>query len=77
MRVVLRRSGVETLFLREWRVRSLELALLLELALSDDPAPFLSGDCSLWDDLEAMRFEKKDLDRSRPCFGDAGGDSGY
>ena len=24
-----------------------------------------------------MRFEKKDLDGSRPCFGDPGGDSGY
>jgi hypothetical protein len=24
-----------------------------------------------------MRFEKKDFDGSRPCFGDPGGDSGY
>jgi hypothetical protein len=55
----------------------LELALLLEVALSEELVPFLSGDCSLWDDLDAMRFEKKDLDGSRPCLGDPGGDSGY
>lgn len=77
MRVFLGRSGVDPLLLKELRVRSLELALLLEVALSEGPAPFLSGDCSLWDDLEAMRFEKKDLEGSRPCFGDPGGDSGY
>lgn len=77
MRVFLGRSGVDPLLLKELRVRSLELALLLEVALSEGPAPFLSGDCSLWDDLEAMRFEKKDLEGSRPCFGDPGGDSGH
>jgi hypothetical protein len=77
MRAVFGRSGVEPLFLKEYRVRSLELALLLDVALSEEPVPFLSGDCSLWDDLDAMRFEKKDLDGSRPCFGDPGGDSAY
>lgn len=53
----------------------MELALLFEVARSEEPNPLLSGDCSLWDDLDAMRFEKKDLDGSRPCFGDPGADS--
>src|SRR4051812_4741519 len=56
-RIALGRSGVDPLFLKEWRVRSLELALFLDVVLSEQPAPFLSGDCSLWDDFDAMRFE--------------------
>ena len=63
-------SGVEPCRRIEWRDRSLELARLRALCFSCSVAS--DDTCNLWDDLDAMRLEKKDLEGSRECcLGDA------
>lgn len=47
--------------------RSLELPLLRWLDFSFDSGRLGSGDCSLCEDFEATRFEKRDLEGSLPC----------
>lgn len=67
------RSGVEPCFLTACKVRSFELALLLGFGLSTASGIAPSEECSLCEDLEAIKLEKKPLDASRPCLGDRGG----
>ena len=66
------KSGVEPCFFTECNDLSFELARLLPAGFSPASGMLASEDCNLWEDLEAIKFEKNPLDASRPCFGDCG-----
>ncbi len=61
-------SGVEPCFLMVCNDLSFELARLLELCFSVGSTRFCSEEFSLWEDLDAIKFEKKDFEGSRPCW---------
>jgi hypothetical protein len=63
-------SGVEPCFFIECKDLSFELARLLALGFSPASGMLVSEACNLWDDFEAIRFEKKPFEASRLCFGD-------
>ena len=68
-------SGVEPCFLIECRDLSLELARLLACCFSLVSVRLCSEEFNLWDDLDAIRLEKKDFDGSRTwcvAFGEEG-----